>query len=89
MTFTFESFGEFEDNYTITIQLGNTITQKMQLPGFIARTNFESLVYQAAKYNSKPFKVTCYKKEYIDDGKELNNSLSFENNAFIEAFGGK
>jgi hypothetical protein len=83
--FSFNSFDGYIENYTIIVQLDDTIVRQFELPQFVARGQFEQLVYQTAKDN-RPFKVTCVKKECTEEGKELNNSLSFENNAFIEAF---
>lgn len=93
MQFSFNSFNPFDpfqnqENCKITVQLGNTIVQQVSVPLFAARTHFTQLAKQASK-DSNPLQVKCIRKEYTESDRELENSLAFENKAFIEAFGEK
>jgi hypothetical protein len=88
-SFNFNPFdnGQLE-NCQITVQLGTTIIQNATLPLMMTQMQFGELVKQVMKDN-RPLKVTCIRQETTEDGRVLNNSLTFENNAFIEAFGKK
>lgn len=57
------------------------------MPLIFAKQEFANAI-QAISQDNRPMRVVCYRKEVTEEGKELMNSLAFENNSFIESFGG-
>jgi len=84
--FDFNSFENLQEQCEIEVTLGDTIIEKSSLPVVFARNQFMQMVKQLSQ-DSRPIKIVCYRKEYTDEGLELQNSLIFKNNSYIKAFG--
>lgn len=72
--------------YTIEIQLGNQIINRVQLPTMFAQGEMHNIIRQLAN-DSRPMKVSCSYTDYSESGKALINSLTFMNNSFANNFG--
>lgn len=75
------------ENYTFIIKLGNEIIQHqtIQVPSIIAQQQFIQAMQQLAN-DDKPMQVRCIKIVETEKEKELEQFLSFSNNAYIRAF---
>lgn len=70
----------------ISLQIGNTITQQIEMPTVFAQPHFMQLIVQL-RQDPRPMKVVCTKEEYTENGRRLINSLTFENKAFVDSNG--
>jgi hypothetical protein len=77
------------ENVLIEIYIGNALQQRLEIPNIMAQQQFPQLCAQIAN-EKQPMRVKCIRKEYTNgigekEGRELTNSLSFENKAYINA----
>jgi hypothetical protein len=87
MVFNF-GFNDVGDICEIAVKLGNTIIQKIELPMMIARMQMAQIIQEIA-YDSRPMQVKCSVPCFSESGRELEDSITFENQAYKNAFGGK
>jgi hypothetical protein len=73
----------------IEIYIGNTLQKRLEIPEIMAQSQFPQLCAEISN-EKQPMRVKCIKLEYTDgigkeNGRQLINSLSFENKAYINA----
>lgn len=75
-----------DETCEIIVTLGNQDVEKVNVPKIFAKQQYAQLVQQVSR-DTRPFKISCIIKDYTEQGKTLDNSLVFENKAYINAFG--
>jgi hypothetical protein len=85
--FGFNINGFSDEQCKIEITLGNQIIQQAQLPLVFARNEFINCINQL-KQDSRPMKAKFSRIEYSEEtNREIENSLTYHNNAYVSAFG--
>ena len=87
MFYSFNNFG-LEESCQIIVTLGNQVIQNLSLPLPFAQNQFAAFVQQTAK-DDRPMQVKVIKKIELESGKEIENVIMFNNNAWVKAFGDK
>lgn len=81
----FINIDELNEQCIIIVQLGNQIIQQISVPILFAVEQFKQLILQT-KNDSRPIQIKCTRQEYTEEGKLLNNSLTFNNLSWIKNF---
>ena len=85
--FSFSGF-DLEEECTIVVKLGNAEVGRSTMPLMFARNKMIEAMNSASQ-DSRPIQVKCIKDYYTDSGKKLEDSITYENQAYKNAFGGK
>jgi hypothetical protein len=85
MFINFNGFSELNEMCTITVRIGNTIIQQQNLPLIFCQQQFMQLVQQLAK-DQRPMSVICTRQVFTEEGKQIENSLTFNNLSWIKEF---
>lgn len=86
INFGFNPFEDLQEQCEIEVTLGNQVIERNSLPVIFAKGQFMQMVKQLST-DSRPIKAVCYRKDFTEEGRELNNSIIFKNPAFVSAFG--
>jgi hypothetical protein len=85
--FNFNPFGNnTNETCIIEVQLGNAVVEKQEMPLVFAKEQMTQAIHNMAR-DSRPMQIKCIRYDYTEEDKKLENSLAFQNNAFIKNFG--
>lgn len=83
--FKFNPFGDMAETCIIEVRLGNTIVERQEMPLMFAKEQMAQAIQNMSR-DSRPMQVKCIRYDHTDEGKKLENSLSFQNSVFVKNF---
>jgi hypothetical protein len=65
-----------DEQCLITVRIGNTIAQQINVPLLFAQQQFMQVIQQISK-DTRPMEVKCIRQVFTEEGRQIENSLAF------------